>query len=620
MVPFPLIFDFRFPLNYKANITSTSIIVQGELEISSNQQVSPDNESVRFILTGTDDVFWVPSDSNSGVCGDGACLLGKKPFLVAGGKLNINSFPDGCPTWVSLKDVMHGNKESPTLVEGQGYPHAPVLGCDPYGTVLFEDFTGGYGGFTGGDGTTCTLQDGTMTVRGHNGPTARNWQGPRIDYTHQADCIIPDTPYIVTVRAKIDKEGMSGQPTECHTDNINCLKLLSITQPREGGDIWSNKAHLRQGYGGVYGEWITLVGDQDTAKWSAAELDASRIFNIMRVITDEVAVSITIDFVEIRAANEAHYPNITDPCNELVANGNAEQSITLNPFPISSNAYWHSSLAVQEELDESGETNRYFAMYRRSHSWISPSSELNLQCFSSGLVYTASFKLRVLQGTTGGYFELGWHRQDDSWKNRNVMDLPSQSVDAGWVSYSGDFIIDEDIANAKDMIWRIIIEGGETRMDYDDVSIKFKSGAIEGILVDSSVTSCWGPGSEIHITSSTFDPSESSVKTIDEVVVNNDGTATIKLPALDWIPVSESEDITAAEVALLTRNVKIEATKDVEYEGGYVQVLHTPGIAQTVDGVEFRNMGQRGVLYRYVCFSVYLHVFFCFVFFVLFLR
>lgn len=47
------------------------------------------------------------------------------------------------------------------------------------------------------------------------------------------------------------------------------------------------------------------------------------------------------------------------------------------------------------------------------------------------------------------------------------------------------------------------------------------------------------------------------------------------------------------EVALLSRNIKIEGKAgDSAREGGYLQVFHTPGVAQTIEGVEFTNMGQ----------------------------
>ena len=50
------------------------------------------------------------------------------------------------------------------------------------------------------------------------------------------------------------------------------------------------------------------------------------------------------------------------------------------------------------------------------------------------------------------------------------------------------------------------------------------------------------------------------------------------------------------EIALLTRNIKIEgkfiAGVTTQYQGGYLQIFHTPGVPQVIEGVEFNYMGQ----------------------------
>ena len=82
-----------FPTNHKAVIRTTYIIVQGELQLTvTHATVSPDNEAIRFVLTGDSNVNFVPAHRpNKDVCGSGGCELGKKPFLVAGGKMSINA-------------------------------------------------------------------------------------------------------------------------------------------------------------------------------------------------------------------------------------------------------------------------------------------------------------------------------------------------------------------------------------------------------------------------------------------------------------------------------------------------------------------------------------------------
>lgn len=78
-----------FPANYQTSIYTSFVIVQGEMVVRSNATIiSPDNLSVRFVLTGTNDTFLdtSKSDPNTLACNNSLCNLGKKPFLVAGGK------------------------------------------------------------------------------------------------------------------------------------------------------------------------------------------------------------------------------------------------------------------------------------------------------------------------------------------------------------------------------------------------------------------------------------------------------------------------------------------------------------------------------------------------------
>jgi hypothetical protein len=77
-----------FPTNYATNIYTPSVLVQGEMVIRSNASlISPDYQSVRFILTGTNDTLLDTSSSDPNIlaCNNSLCNLGKKPFVVAGG-------------------------------------------------------------------------------------------------------------------------------------------------------------------------------------------------------------------------------------------------------------------------------------------------------------------------------------------------------------------------------------------------------------------------------------------------------------------------------------------------------------------------------------------------------
>lgn len=99
-----------FPDGLKLTLQAPYILVQGVLDMYSTK--TPNGEpDVKFVLTGTDEdvTQFVPADSNSEACAEGFCEVGKKPIVVAGGKLVIEALPLDFPPWVLLFDVVGDN-------------------------------------------------------------------------------------------------------------------------------------------------------------------------------------------------------------------------------------------------------------------------------------------------------------------------------------------------------------------------------------------------------------------------------------------------------------------------------------------------------------------------------
>jgi hypothetical protein len=79
------------PNKVKINIVTTAVIVQGELQITSSKPVDG-NPDVKITLTGSNEIKFTPIDRNTNAChGDATCSVGKKPIVVAGGKINGTS-------------------------------------------------------------------------------------------------------------------------------------------------------------------------------------------------------------------------------------------------------------------------------------------------------------------------------------------------------------------------------------------------------------------------------------------------------------------------------------------------------------------------------------------------
>ena len=207
----------KFQDNQKVTIHTPFVIVQGELSIKVDHDViSPDRESIAFNITGIDDVKFKPTDSpNQDACAlnNGECNLGRKPFIVAGGKLNIDAFPSNCSTHTPVLDTktadISPNKDDFPVFEPLP-DSCPILGTD---FIKYDFNNGSVGNWTGWWGGYVSIVDKTLKVTNRQ----RTDQGPYLDITslRPALCLIPDKDYLFSVRIKFDKAGNEGLPTLC---------------------------------------------------------------------------------------------------------------------------------------------------------------------------------------------------------------------------------------------------------------------------------------------------------------------------------------------------------------------------------------------------------------------
>jgi hypothetical protein len=145
--------------------------------------------------------------------------------------------------------------------------------------------------------------------------------------------------------------------------------------------------------------------------------------------------------------------------------------------------------------------------------------------------------------------------------------------------------------------------------DIDDLSFEFvhMEAPVIGLVVDGALKDKWGVGAEILITSHTLNWDDQAVRAIASVEEYGDeGKVMIVLNAtLGARPSTTSDSSFAAEVALLSRNIVFEGSresKDGPLQGGHLVIYHTASIPQIIEGAEFRNFGQQGTLGRYVSF------------------
>jgi len=117
----------------------------------------------------------------------------------------------------------------------------------------------------------------------------------------------------------------------------------------------------------------------------------------------------------------------------------------------------------------------------------------------------------------------------------------------------------------------------------------------EGIEIDGAVAERWGANSDVHITSTTLKGKDSQNARVVEVSSTSDGNAVLNFAEGIGAALTEKDSPgQGVEVAIMTRNIKIVGEDDGTGNGGYLQVFHTPGVQQLIEGVEFMNMGQPG--------------------------
>mmetsp|Transcript_1433 Transcript_1433/g.2264 ORF Transcript_1433/g.2264 Transcript_1433/m.2264 type:complete len:3782 (+) Transcript_1433:192-11537(+) len=590
-----------FEPNHKVIIKTPYVIVQGELQITDTNVIGGDDtDSVKFVLTGEDDnISFTPSDSNSNAC-SGECLLGKKAFIVAGGKLNIQGIQDeSCPAWTTLIGQAQGDR---VYLEPGEFLRKPQLPDSCSDVVFHSTFDGGLEHWDGNNGGKARWDEaeGALVVS----ERMVSWQGPQIDFTHLAEsnmsCFVPNKSYLVHVRIKLTKAGSNGSDTECASDSSKCVVMYHKTRAPPGQSYINARLLLAQHppIAGKYGEWIDLIG---LVEWDPVQLSQDNLYHLLEIYGPGAGVDIHLDLVKIYLPSDESYLNPADQCYELLGNGDAEGN-GIHPYPFFAGNARNPVYVLEEE-----DGNNFFRQSSREQWWSIMNAKVNHNCFKSAIIYTISMDVRIHSETPVGYYAdmYGQYEKDGETLNYHtvIIRCPEQTIGDGWVTCKGDFTINPEMAAATGASnWRIVLNdfGSRVDIDYDNIKMTFKSGPVEGILVDDSVASCWGEGAEVHITSSTLTSDQAQSSVISEMTKKGDGTVSMKLqdPVSNVIGSEESEDF-ALEVALVSRNVKIQGDIGEEDMGGYLQVLHTPSIAQVLKGVEFKNMGQLTVPDRY---------------------
>lgn len=111
---------------------------------------------------------------------------------------------------------------------------------------------------------------------------------------------------------------------------------------------------------------------------------------------------------------------------------------------------------------------------------------------------------------------------------------------------------------------------------------------------DGHIAATWGVGAEILITSHTMNYDDQQTATIAGVESLGNGRVQLNLDVAIRRPTTSVETTDfAVEVALLSRNIVFTTEGLKSDDGGHFWVIHTPEVAQTIEGVDIRGFGQQ---------------------------
>jgi len=574
-----------FPDGSKVTIETPSVFVQGILSMSSTRAVTGEPD-VRIRMTGDTDVNFTPEGENAGACSGGACNVGPKAFVVAGGQLDINGMPDSCPTWSHILSVGHAAQPVPADFPSPPDPPTSSSGALCSASVVNEDFEGGLNQWYGNLGAYESIQEGSHDGSRYLSITERtaNFQGPLFELSNEIkECILPDTAYFFN--AKIRLSGST--PSLCETAGTDCPILKFGHMDSTNQVKWRELLVLKPGTAVTGGEWFEFKG---VFNMHAYQLESSDVWSLLTIAGPEPGVDIAVDDISISLPSAGGYPDPNNVCGNLIVNGDGSGSGGF-VFP-------HQSLLPSNALDlKSDGTNDYFHLNTRNKFHDTMKTDLITGCVAAGNTYTFSGKFRV--HTTSSvvvkpYIRTLQPAQDKFEFQPITLCAPQTSADDFVTCGPVDFTFTDVHTTASSVSLVYIIDDATTDVDMDDLSFVFKSGAPSGYVLDSAVTpSCWGAGAEVVLPSENLHHYDAETTTIASVEA---GGQIILANPIQRTSQDVNPDYTP-ELALLSRNIVFE-TGTTNTNGPSLVVLNTKNVVQKIQGVSLVGFGKQGVLGR----------------------
>ena len=559
-----------FPASRQAlKITTPFVFVQGEMiveELADKKMPQPD-KFLEFHFVGTEDVVFTSYHNQTfDKCMTG-CNQSKKPFIVAGGKVDFQGMHESCHTWSRLQSVTDAGAPDMTAVAA---PVAPT-GCS---SVLVDESFDVEPADWDGINAQAAVENGYYRVSDR----PSGYTGPRVHLP--IDCISPNKPYLLKFRFRYHHT--STNETRFVPPYIKMIQYFV-----SGGNSWIsapdvyNRGQMQNAEKDVWHEMQYVLKFDDIMADSTQTSDLTMYISPMNNVD-----TIDIDDFLLELAPSTAFEGRS--CYSLLMNGKADISEHAYPF--------YPTGGVLDIASGTGPTGtNYFRSSLRSSTWSSTfSQDIAPECLVKTAVYDFSAYVRVDSSVER---EVSVALLVDGTEHVIVICPPSSN---DWVHCTAKIRLEEDVEGANEAILYTRVLGDDTSpLDIADVSLDYLGGRAEKLTLEDAlgVSECWGPGAEVLVTSHTIQYEDSQVATIASVDAN--GVITLVDPIHKPIT-AEDDRMTAVEVAILSRNILFTAAKDDvnnPLHGGHFIIMHTSApVVQKVVGVESHGFGQQGLL------------------------
>jgi len=594
------------------DIVTTSILVHGELIIESLKPIDglPD-VSIKWVDTPSNSTLSFPAPENGegskDICGGerGECGMGRKPFVVAGGKVDIRGLPSpSMPTWVPIYDVdastaaSSGSISIPSIPESmQGmYQYLPPKPGCPEDDILIHSslmdpsnsdiFRGAYGSVS-----EWTFNGGLkITNRTHS------QHCPVIDLKNIRHCFQPDKTYLLTAKILLTQGGKVDQSDCANGDESACMSIYQLRMSGRGIGRTTSMWKETKSFGSMVGEETTIAIDFN---FTDQQISDSNIYEMLQLRGPGPGVDMELLEFSLRAPPKEAFPELEDLCTDLVpANGDAEL-LGLSPYPFRSNND-DAQLSVVSEGDNHyfEVTGREFAVQkaRRGKNWRNAGISWNVlpSCMKPHTKYAFHAEVRMHSlSPVSAEWKMKAYLPDV--KKPVIKSLAKCPASEGtWVSCDATFKSFVDIAGADTVEVYLESDTSSYDIDYDvdNISIKLTESGFDRLILPKSIENQWSVGSEILITSHTSQWDDHSTRRISSME-NHDEEGYVKVGldnAIDRPLTLGSHPIYPTEVALLSRNIVFDGAN-----GAHMTILKTPNQKQLIQGAEFLGFGDESV-------------------------